>query len=220
MKARFMNRDFIEFPSTWTITLLVNHRPIITGTDKAIWRRVRLIPWTVSIDATPGEKRPQDEVLAELEGERPAILRWLLEGLADWQADHHWQAEEVRAATEAYRQEQDRLGGFLADRCELGERYAVLVASLYEAYTAWCAGAGEEAVGKQQFGKLLRNRGIDQYRESRTGDRKWRGIRLLPLSDKVSNSSSEKKVIAKRPENLSESGIPVEGESEADSELF
>jgi P4 family phage/plasmid primase-like protien len=196
LKGRFMGHDFFEFPHTWTIILLVNHRPIITGTDNAIWRRVRLIPWTVTIEATPDERRPQAEVLAELEAERPAILRWLLEGLADWRADPHWRAEEVRVATERYRQEQDRLAGFLADCCELGPNYTVEVAELYETYTTWCADAGEEPVGKTQFGGLIRNRGIDQKKQAH-GVRKWTGVRLkVANGGNVSRSSSEKKEIA------------------------
>ena len=49
IKARFLYCDFFEFDQTWTITLFCNHKPIITGTDYAIWRRVRLVPWTVTI---------------------------------------------------------------------------------------------------------------------------------------------------------------------------
>ena len=63
--ARFLHREFFEFKPTFKIFLAVNHKPRIKGTDHAIWRRIRLIPFTVTI---PEEE--QDKTLSEkLKGE-------------------------------------------------------------------------------------------------------------------------------------------------------
>ena len=110
-KGRFMRQDFFSFEQTFSITLIVNHKPIITGTDVGIWRRIRLIPWEYRI--TDAERRPQDEVVAELTSEGPAILNWLLAGLRDWQSSYYWVAPEVQVATDAYRAEMDVLGDFI-----------------------------------------------------------------------------------------------------------
>ena len=48
IRARHMREDFWEFWPTHTIWLATNHRPEIRGTDRAIWRRIRLIPFTRS----------------------------------------------------------------------------------------------------------------------------------------------------------------------------
>ena len=177
IKARYLFCDFFEFDQTWTITLFCNHKPVITGTDYAIWRRVRLVPWTVKI--AEAEKIPQDEIIRELVAEGPAILKWLLDGFADWQRDHHWMADEVKAATEGYRQEQDRLAGFFADCCEFGPHWSVAVADLYSAYVEWCEQVGEEPLGKKAFGDRLRDREIAQKRIGHENIRRWIGIRLL-----------------------------------------
>lgn len=177
LKGRFMRQDFFSFPKTFTIFLITNHKPVIRGVDSGIWRRIRLVPWTVEIP--PDVRRPQDEVVAELLTEGPGILNWLLDGFLDWFASRDWVAPEVQAATEAYRAEQDVLGAFIAEACELGDRHSVPVAELYEAYVAWCGQAGEEALGKAAFGRILRQRGIDQERTMT--ERKWRGIRLKRL---------------------------------------
>lgn len=175
-KGRFMRQDFFEFPQTFTIFLIVNHHPVITGTDHAIWRRVRLIPWTVQISET--ERLPQEEVVERLTAEGPAILNWSLSGLCDWQGDRHWIAPEVRAATTAYRAEQDRIGAFLVDACEQAPHYTIAVATLYDTYTAWCSEIGEDPLGKTAFGKRLRERGKSTKRGGHDMITNWLGIRL------------------------------------------
>lgn len=64
MTARFMRAEYFDFVPAFKIFLATNHKPIIRGTDLAMWRRVRLIPFTVTISprragpsargATPG----------------------------------------------------------------------------------------------------------------------------------------------------------------------
>jgi putative DNA primase/helicase len=175
-KARFMYGDYFEFDQTFSIVLFVNHRPVITDTSDGMWRRIRLIPWTYQIPE--GERLPQEGVVAALLTEAPAILNWLLEGLQDWRRDPHWVAPAVVAATTAYRQEQDRLGGFLGDCCELGPFFTAAVADVYARYEQHCKDEGEEAVNKSTFGKLLRDRGLSTKRVT-GGARAWQGLRLM-----------------------------------------
>ena len=51
MKARFMRQDYVEFEPSHTLLLVANHRPVVRGTDLAVWRRLRLIPFDVTITA-------------------------------------------------------------------------------------------------------------------------------------------------------------------------
>ena len=176
LKARFMRQDFFEFRPTHSLFLACNAKPVITGQDIGIWRRIRLIPWEVTI--LPDQQRPQADVLADLIADGSAMLAWLLAGLADWQRDHKWTAPEVQAATQQYRAEQDILGHFLAERCEIGPRYTAGVGELYEAYLEHCEAVGEEAVRKTTFGKLMRQRGFEQLRDDHGKTRKWVGLRL------------------------------------------
>lgn len=175
-KARFMRQDWFEFEQTFTMFLVVNHKPAISGVDHAIWRRVRLIPWGETLPQA--QRRPQEEVVGELVAEGSAILNWMLEGLQDWQNNRHWLAPAVQAATDEYRAQQDRLRTFLDDCCEIGPHFTVTVAELYDAYTRWCDTAGEEALGKGDFGNRLRERGLSTRRGAK-GARAWSGIRLV-----------------------------------------
>lgn len=211
-KARLMRQDFFEFEQTFSIVLIVNHKPVIGGTDEGIWRRVRLIPWQHRIPS--GERRPQDEVLAELVADGSGILNWLLQGLSDWHEHPHWVAPAVHSATEAYRSEQDLLGEFLRDMCELGPRYKVSVSGLYKVYEGWCGEAGEEPLGKRTFGDLLRQKGIEGKKADK-GVRMYRGIRLcrqVALGGSDSGSPCQSRLLPDEPEhappNATHSGRP------------
>jgi putative DNA primase/helicase len=59
IKARHMGKDFFEFQPTHKLWLCTNHRPAIRGTDLAIWRRILLVPFEVTIP--PEERDPRLE---------------------------------------------------------------------------------------------------------------------------------------------------------------
>ena len=188
-KARFMRGDNFEFEQTFSIFELVNHRPVIAGTDTGIWRRLRLVPWTESIPFA--DQRPQDEMVAELMADGPWMLRWMVAGLADWQADHHWIAGPVQAATDAYRAEQDILAGFLGRRCVLHPHATVSVDELHEAYMIDLMEFGDEGIerlSKVAFGKRLKSRNLTQGRDASRTRRMWVGIGLRTTPDKNSVS--------------------------------
>lgn len=92
---------------------------------------------------------------------------------------------EVQAATSDYRAQQDRLGAFLTDRCELGPHFTVAVKDLFEAYAGWAEENGEEPLGKTKFGDLLKQRGITQ-RKAAKGTRRWMGIREVAKGGDIS----------------------------------
>ena len=174
-RAHFMHADNFDVKKTFTIFLLVNHLPTISGTDKGIWDRIREVPWAVSIPFA--EQRKQDEVVAELVADGSWMLRWMVAGYADFQAEPRWIAEEVRGATDAYHAEQDRILGFITDVCEEKPFVQEAKEKLYDAYLSWCANE-EEPLSKTDFGKALKARQIKDKRVGHDKTRVWVGIRL------------------------------------------
>ena len=173
--ARFLHKEFFEFTPEFKLWLAVNHKPNIRGTDHAIWRRIRLVPFTVTI---PVEE--QDPGLADrLADEFPGILRWAVDGLALWHAERLGKPEAVREATEAYRTEMDILGSFLADCCEINPDGEVASKELYQAYGEWCEENGERPVSQKDFGMRLTERGFHGGRQGKERTRTWEGLALL-----------------------------------------
>lgn len=178
--ARFLYAEHFEFQPTFKLWLATNHKPTIRGTDHAMWRRIRLVPFTVTI---PEEER--DLQLAEkLRAELPGILNWAIEGCLTWQRDGLGVPPAIRAATEAYRSEMDVLGGFLEECCEMGPSYKSFAAALYETYRRWCERSGERALPQRGFGRALQERALIRVK-STGGVMAWFGLRLVEIVDGV-----------------------------------
>mgnify|MGYP001176811507 FL=1 len=170
--ARYMRGDYFQFDPTHKIWMATNHKPIIRGTDNAIWDRIRLIPFNVTI---PPEE--QDKNLTEkLEAELPGILAWAVEGCLAWQKEGMNPPPEVTKATQEYREEMDILADFLADCCLIGPEHTEKNADLYKAYCRWCEEQGTKPVSQRTFTETLRERG--HQNEKTMYGRIWRGLRL------------------------------------------
>ena len=177
--ARFLHREFFEFDPTHKLWMYGNHKPIVRGTDNGIWRRIRLIPFTVSIP--PAE---QDTKLREkLRDELPGVLAWAVQGCLRWQEEGLQPPLEVAAATDSYRSEMDVLQAFIQDRCILGEAYRTRASDLYKSYTEWCKENGENPISGTRFSFVMRERGFDRERSSSTGHMIYIGIGLKEPTD-------------------------------------
>lgn len=162
--ARFLHGEFFDFKMSGKIWLRTNHKPTIRGTDHAIWRRVRLIPFTVTIPDEEQDKHLPEKLLTEL----PGILSWAIQGCLDWQQTGLGMPDEIKQATAKYRGEMDILGTFLEECCILSQATETRAGDLYKTYTTWCGESGERAVSQTVFGRRMTERGFDKYKD-RTG---------------------------------------------------
>jgi len=169
--ARFLFKEFFQYYPQFTLWLASNHKPIIKGGDHGIWRRIKLVPFTVTI---PPEKQDQD-LSSKLKAEAPGILNWMLEGCREWQRQGLNPPPEVMAAVSEYRSEMDMLAEFLDEKCVLGLNEKVKGKDLYKAYRDFCEAEGELTLGKKRFADLLLQRG---FRKDKIGDIIWSGLGL------------------------------------------
>ena len=170
--VRFLYGREFEFRPQFKPFLVTNHRPVIVGTDLAIWRRVLLLPFEVSVPPERQDKRLLQKLLAEL----PGILAWAVEGRRIWSEEGLNPPARVIAAKQEYREEMDLVGRFLAERCTLKPHAETKAADLYREFQLWVDEVGEKQVSQRGLATRLRERGFEPARTSRS--RLWKGIEI------------------------------------------
>jgi len=161
MTARFLHAEYFEFKPVFTLLLATNHKPIIKGTDHAIWRRIKLIPFAVTI---PDEQQDHD-LLNKLKEEANGILAWAVRGLQRYLANGLSVPEQVQAAIQEYRSDMDLLGDFIASCCM--EKGRCGFKELYKTYSSYCEKEKEPSMGKIRFSSMLQERNYTKYRGSK-----------------------------------------------------
>jgi putative DNA primase/helicase len=164
LSARFMRGEFFEFYPEFKPWLATNHKPQVRG-DRALWNRLKLIPFHVTIPKD--RQKPRHEVMAMFRREFSGILNWALEGCLEWQRDGLGVPEEVVQATREYEAEQDTFAMFLEEKCVRAPNARVLSLALYREYKSWAEQYGEAPVSHKMFGSFLSERGFEKTRTNR-----------------------------------------------------
>jgi putative DNA primase/helicase len=171
ISARFMRAEWFDFRPTHKLWLSTNHKPEIRGTDNAIWRRIRLIPWSVTIPPAERDQKLPEKLQDELSG----VLAWVVRGCIEWRREGLGEPEEVRAATAGYRAEMDTLAAFIDECCVVAQNARTQATHLYTAYKGWCEESGERHDTQKKFGMRLTERGFER---EKAGVYYWLGIGL------------------------------------------
>jgi len=111
LKGRRMKEDPWEFWPTHTLIMFSNHKPGVAGRDEGIWRRLRLVPWQVTIP----ENERDEHLAAKLQAEATGILRWIVDGARRFHTEGLIPPLAVSAATAEYRADEDIIGRFIAE---------------------------------------------------------------------------------------------------------
>lgn len=173
IKARKMREDFWEFTPEFKLFLATNHRPEIRGTDLAIWRRLHLVPFAVTIP----EDRKDPKLRERLKTESEGILAWVVRGCLAWQRDDLSPPSKIVDATEDYRKDMDLLADFIDERCLKSADVKVAAGQLYKVYRQWCEDAGIPPCSQKRFGLAITERGFSKTRLN--SGNTYHGIGLL-----------------------------------------
>ena len=193
--ARHNFGNFFTFYPIFKFSLSGNHIPNIGGVDHGIWRRMRFIQWPVTIEEI--EKRPFDEVIAELEAEREGILAWLVEGALKYLSEGLKPPQEVIDATASVREEMDPIGGFVDQCVEIIKPKADDTSPLpfesaravYDAFVTWCGVNAVTPWKERGFANAMLQKGMNKVRH-KTGVR-YVGVRLHDVPASLNSADDE-----------------------------
>lgn len=173
LTARFCGKDFFRFTPTHTLVMLSNYKPRADATDAALWRRVLLVPFEVVI---PPERRDRD-LSDRINAEASGVLRWIVEGAAEWFRIGLAAPASILEQTAAYRSSEDSIGTFLEERTVTLPAAKVQASVIYDGFKRWCEEHGEHAVRANDFAAELEGRGF--RRAVSAGRRYYVGIGLV-----------------------------------------
>jgi putative DNA primase/helicase len=174
--GRRMREDPWEFQPTHTIIVFSNHKPQVQGRDEGIWRRLRLIPWTVTIP----EHERDEHLAARLRDEREAILAWCVEGARRYLADGFAPPDPVRQATAEYRADEDTARRAASELLTVTDNPSdwLWSADIVDAVSDWASTQGFDTPPIEQITDILKAEGCTNTRRSVGGRRgmTWRGV--------------------------------------------
>jgi putative DNA primase/helicase len=177
LSGRLLYENDQTFVPTHHLFLSGNVKPVIKSTDLGTWRRIKLIPFDVTI-----QNRDLD-IKKKLRAVSPGVLNWMLEGCRQWQTSGLQAPPEVEVATADYKEEEDLVGQFISEVCIIDGTECIPKGDLYAAFKAWAILNGENEryiPGIKTFGKRMGRPGIreDLDPDPKKRTRMWVGINL------------------------------------------
>lgn len=174
LTARFLHKEYFEFMPTFKVFLTTNHKPSVVGTDRGLWRRMKLIPF----DYTVADDKLDKDLEIKLINESSGILNWMISGYHKWQKEGLGGCRAVERATAEYRAEEDVLGVFIKECCRTEGFCKCEAGRLFEAASKFC---GFNLTHKM-LGSYLTRQGFKKSQERagpHRGKRFWDGIDLI-----------------------------------------
>lgn len=167
----------VTFTPSHTSLMVTNYLPKVAGDDPAAWRRIRVVPFDVTVPEAERDPRLGER----LELDADAILTWAVEGYRDWEQRGMDAPEAVKLATSEYMRDMDAVARFVTDRCITNPHMFAPMDQLFEAWSQWAAEDGAEPLSKRKFGEALDKHG---YRADKaTGGRRVRRGLALEAED-------------------------------------
>lgn len=152
--ARELYKSAYEFIPTHKLWITGNHKPRVTGTDEGIWRRLRIVPFIIKIKDT--QQISFNELIHLITVNLSAILTWAVEGSIVWNLNGLGSCSAVESATSDYRQEEDAVARFIADRCILHPAASIHKQALYLAWKEWAEDEGDRSMLSKSQRWLIR----------------------------------------------------------------
>ena len=159
-------KDPFHFVPSHQVVLYTNHLPKVGANDDGIWRRLKVIPFNAKIKGNSDIKNYAD-FLYEKAGS--AIMKWIIEGAEKVsKTDHKVEDPKcVKDAVAAYRDDNDWLGHFLTDCCDVGKDLEEKSGEFYQQYRAYCIQNGEYIRSTTDFYAAIEQAGFFRHKTNK-----------------------------------------------------
>lgn len=170
--ANFMRQNHFEFVPQFKLVLVGNNKPKIRTVDKAIERRLRLLPFTHQ------PANPDPKLKEALQAEYPAILRWAIDGGLSWQQQGFSTPACVEVATKEYLDEEDTKAEWLDARVIEEPGAFTSSADLFRDWEEYAKSNGYFVGTKTSLSGWLKANGYEDIKQR--GVRGFKGLKLRP----------------------------------------
>lgn len=158
-------KDPFKYVPSHTLVLYTNHLPRVGANDEGTWRRLIVIPFNAKIEGNSDIKNYTDYLV---QNAGSYVLAWIIEGAQKVIAnDFKLKLPTcVGNAIEHYRANNDWLGAFLDECCELDPYYKQKSGEFYQEYRAYCLRTGEYTRSTTDFYAALEVAGLNRKKFS------------------------------------------------------
>lgn len=180
IEAEKKYKDPFHFDPSHTLVLYTNHLPKVSANDDGTWRRLIVIPFNAKITGSSDIKNFSDYLF---EHAGAAIMKWIIEGaqIAISKGFKSKKPKVVEEAIAAYREDNDWLGQFIADHCDVDPSYSEKSGELYQQYRMSCIQSGELVRSTSDFYGSLEKAGF--FRRKSNNARLVVGLKLKDGQD-------------------------------------
>lgn len=164
IEAEKKYKDPFHFDPSHTLVLYTNHLPKVSANDDGTWRRLIVIPFNAKITGKSDIKNFSDYLF---EHAGSAIMKWIIEG-AEIAINKGFKFTEPQVVVDAineYRENNDWLGQFIEEHCDVDPSYSEKSGELYQQYRVSCIQCGEFVRSTSDFYGSLEKAGFFRYRK-------------------------------------------------------
>jgi putative DNA primase/helicase len=175
--ARYLHENSFEYRPQFKLFINTNHLPKVTDITLFSSGRVKLIPFERHFTEAEQDGNLKGELAKpqNLSG----ILNWCIQGLRLIQEQGFAMPDSVRAATDEYRNNSDKLGRFLADEMIKDASGEVQTSVAYQRFTKWCDDNGFRAENASNFKQMMENIADVVRKRPAGGDRTTNPVNMI-----------------------------------------
>lgn len=158
ISTRKLYKEKFTFDPTHDIVYITNHKPVLIGTDNALWNRIKLVEFSQSFP--PGHPERVEGLKDKLQVEMPGIVAWLVRACTEYLKVGLTDVTSKTVAT--YREENNPVAQFIEARgyTKTDGIFKIRKDRVVEAFKTWNSMNTKVPFNAQWFGRQMKKLGI------------------------------------------------------------